>query len=161
MKRTTDLDRVINKHGVGRDGFADEVVDGDEIVTPGTIVDESWLDHVQEELARAIELLGGTLNAANLQQLGEILLAALSVALGAGTLFPSGLRVVPYLIANAAYSGLSFSVASQGTAPEAVAFSSDGTKMYVLCGSNDTVFQYTLSTAWTESRGRGGRRGLN
>jgi hypothetical protein len=150
MKRTTDTDRVINKHGVGRDGFADEVVDGDEIVVPGTIVDDSWLDSVQEEIARAIELLGGTLNAANMQQLGELLLSVFSVVLGSGTVLPRSLIVVPYLVATAAYSGFRGSL-SQGNATECIAFSADGTKMYAVEDSNNTVYQYTLSTAWSVS----------
>ena len=41
-----------------------------------------------------------------------------------------------------------FSVSSQDTDPRDVAFSTDGTKMFVLGRSNDTVFQYTLSTGF-------------
>jgi DNA-binding beta-propeller fold protein YncE len=43
----------------------------------------------------------------------------------------------------------SFSVFAQtGTAVESLAFSADGTKMYVVSSTNDAVYQYTLSTAW-------------
>lgn len=43
------------------------------------------------------------------------------------------------------------SVASQETTPICVFFKSDGLKMYVLGNINDTVYQYTLSTAWNVS----------
>ena len=35
--------------------------------------------------------------------------------------------------------------------PVGVAFSSDGTKMYIMDNSNLAVYQYTLSTAWNVS----------
>lgn len=44
--------------------------------------------------------------------------------------------------------GQAFSVSSQETSPQSIAFNSDGTKMYVVGTGSDTVFQYTLSTAW-------------
>jgi 6-phosphogluconolactonase (cycloisomerase 2 family) len=45
-----------------------------------------------------------------------------------------------------------FSVFAQtGTTPAKVEFKDDGTKMYVLSNSNNTVFQYTLSSAWDVS----------
>lgn len=43
----------------------------------------------------------------------------------------------------------SFSVTSQAANPDALGFSSDGTKMWVAQGG--TVYQYTLSTAWNVS----------
>lgn len=44
-----------------------------------------------------------------------------------------------------------FSVSSQEANGQAVDFSSDGTKMFVVGQSNDTVYQYNLSTAWDVS----------
>ena len=41
-----------------------------------------------------------------------------------------------------------FSVNSQESDPTIVTLSPDGTKMYVMGHSQDTIFQYTLSTAW-------------
>lgn len=41
-----------------------------------------------------------------------------------------------------------FSVTAQDTSPLGLAFSSDGTKMYICGSQNDSVYQYTLSTAW-------------
>ncbi len=41
-----------------------------------------------------------------------------------------------------------FSVTAQETLPLGLAFKTDGTKMYVVGETNDTVYQYSLSTAW-------------
>jgi len=42
----------------------------------------------------------------------------------------------------------SFSVAAQDTSPGGVAFSSDGTKMFVVGDNGDAVYEYTLSTGF-------------
>ncbi len=55
---------------------------------------------------------------------------------------------VGFDVSTASYNSVSLSVSSQDTAPEALTFSSDGTKMYIGGESNDTVFQYTLTTAF-------------
>lgn len=52
-----------------------------------------------------------------------------------------------YDISTAAFNQL-FSISSQETSSRQVFFKSDGTSMYVVGVTNDTVFQYTLSTAW-------------
>jgi hypothetical protein len=52
-----------------------------------------------------------------------------------------------YQIASASYTQ-NFSLASQDTNPTAVFFISDGTKMFILGGANDSVFQYNLSTGF-------------
>ena len=41
-----------------------------------------------------------------------------------------------------------FSVNSQSTSPQGISFKSDGTKMYVMDVTNNTIWQYSLSTAW-------------
>jgi len=51
-------------------------------------------------------------------------------------------------LSTASYDSVSFSIASEETLPTCVRFNNDGTKMYILGNSNDTVFQYTLSTAF-------------
>ena len=56
-----------------------------------------------------------------------------------------------YDIENASYDSVSFSVSSQDTSLSSVFFKPDGTKMYVVGNTNDTVFQYSLSTAWDVS----------
>jgi sugar lactone lactonase YvrE len=54
-------------------------------------------------------------------------------------------------ISTATYSTKFVSVASQETAPTGLWFKPDGTVMYVIGTNNDTVFQYTLGTAWDVS----------
>jgi DNA-binding beta-propeller fold protein YncE len=51
-------------------------------------------------------------------------------------------------LSTASYASLSISVNAQDATPTGIAFSSDGTKMYVVGTTNDTVYQYTLGTAW-------------
>ena len=52
-------------------------------------------------------------------------------------------------LSTASYDSVNFSVASQESGePQGLAFSDDGTKMYVCGEGQATVFQYTLSTAW-------------
>ena len=55
---------------------------------------------------------------------------------------------VGYYLAGASYDSKSFSVSSQETNQRGITFKSDGTEMYVVGLVNDTVYQYTLSTAW-------------
>jgi sugar lactone lactonase YvrE len=54
-------------------------------------------------------------------------------------------------ISTASYASKAFSVNSQETTPVGLWFKSDGTVMYVIGTANDTVFQYTLGTAWDVS----------
>jgi DNA-binding beta-propeller fold protein YncE len=56
-----------------------------------------------------------------------------------------------YALASASYDSVSFSVGSQDLVPYGLTFNNDGTSMYVLGGVNNTVFQYTLSTAYDVS----------
>jgi len=49
---------------------------------------------------------------------------------------------------SASYDSVSFSVASEDTSPLGIAFNNTGTKMYVVGVSNDSVHQYSLSTAF-------------
>ena len=54
-------------------------------------------------------------------------------------------------LSTASYASLSISVIAQAASATGLAFSSDGTKMYVVGTTSDTVYQYTLSTAWNVS----------
>jgi hypothetical protein len=54
-------------------------------------------------------------------------------------------------LSTAAYASKSFSVAGQDTAPTGLWFSTAGTAMYVSGNSTDSIYQYTLSTAWDVS----------
>ncbi len=51
-------------------------------------------------------------------------------------------------VSSATYSGKSKFVGDEDTIPRNAAFSSDGTKMYIMGEANDTVYQYILSVAW-------------
>ena len=53
-----------------------------------------------------------------------------------------------YRLGSASYDSVSFSAASQDTTPRGLNFNNDGTKMYILGGTNDTIYQYSLSTAF-------------
>lgn len=53
-----------------------------------------------------------------------------------------------YDLSTASYDSVSFSVASQEASVSCLSFSDDGTIMYVCGSGTDSVFQYTLSTAW-------------
>ena len=54
---------------------------------------------------------------------------------------------------TASYDSVSFSVTGQDNAPWDIAFKPDGTKMYITGADNDSVYQYSLSTAWDLSTG--------
>lgn len=54
----------------------------------------------------------------------------------------------PFQIDNAEYSGVSFDASSQASSITSVVFKGDGTKMYVLDSTTNSVYQYSLSTAW-------------
>jgi sugar lactone lactonase YvrE len=57
----------------------------------------------------------------------------------------------PWSIATASYESISFSVGTQDATPAGLTFKPDGLSMYVVGAAGDTVFQYTLSTAWDVS----------
>ena len=52
-------------------------------------------------------------------------------------------------------------VGSQETNPHAVSLSSDGTKVYIVGSANNTIYQYTLSTAWDMSTGSYASKSFN
>ena len=56
-------------------------------------------------------------------------------------------------ISTASYASKSLSVSSQATNPRSFYIKTDGTKLYVNDGGNDTIYQYSLSTAWDVSTG--------
>ena len=60
----------------------------------------------------------------------------------------AGTYVSSYDISSASYDGVSFGVASQESSPYGMTFNNDGTKLYVTGPGTDTVFQYSLSTAF-------------
>ena len=57
----------------------------------------------------------------------------------------------PYELNTASYDSVSFSVVSQVTNARGLSFKSDGTRMYIGDTTSETIFQYSLSTAWDVS----------
>lgn len=51
-------------------------------------------------------------------------------------------------ITTASYSGNNFSTAAQDSSARCLFFKPDGTKMFVLGGSNSAVYEYSVSSAW-------------
>ena len=64
-------------------------------------------------------------------------------------------------ISTASYSTKTLSILTQDTTSAALAFSSDGTKAYIIGDTNNTIYQYTLSTAWDISTGSYASKSLN
>ena len=58
---------------------------------------------------------------------------------------------IPGDITTATYDNKSKSVTTEDTDPLEIFFSSDGTKLYMLGMSTDTIYRYTLSTPWDVS----------
>jgi sugar lactone lactonase YvrE len=54
-------------------------------------------------------------------------------------------------VSTGSYDSKSFSVSAQDLTPTSLFFKTDGTKFYILGNSNDTVYQYSCSTAWDVS----------
>jgi len=54
-------------------------------------------------------------------------------------------------VSTASYDSVSFSVNAQESTPTGLFFKSDGTKFYIVGQINDTVYQYSCSTAWDVS----------
>jgi len=73
---------------------------------------------------------------------------ASGTAAGFALALTGGNAAETYDIANASYDSVSFSVATQDNNPQAIFFKSDGTAAYVAGNFNDTIYQYSLSTAW-------------
>ena len=66
---------------------------------------------------------------------------------GAGGAAPAG----GWNLSAASYDSVSFLISGQETSPSGMFFKPDGTAFYIVGSVNDTVYQYTLSTAWNLS----------
>ena len=55
-------------------------------------------------------------------------------------------------LSTASYDSVSFSAASEETSPRGIAFNSDGTKMYIVGSSTDSVYQYTTVATVFQNR---------
>jgi len=72
---------------------------------------------------------------------------------GTGVVFEYDLTIPFSLATGVSFSGESFSVASEEPAPTGMVFNADGTKMFIVGSTNNTVFQYTLSTGFSLATG--------
>jgi len=55
----------------------------------------------------------------------------------------------PWDVSTASYdTGVNLDISTEDEVPYTLVFSTDGTKMYIPGGVNDTVFQYVLTTPW-------------
>lgn len=66
-------------------------------------------------------------------------------------IFNANCFATPWDVSTAVYADKSAGIGSQEGTPRGMTFSSDGSKMYVVGDTNDTVYQYTLSTPWDVS----------
>lgn len=66
MRRISTATKVVDKFGTGKHGFTDGNAVGG---IPATDLEAAWFDHVQEELANAVEAAGLTLDPSNRAQL--------------------------------------------------------------------------------------------
>lgn len=64
-----------------------------------------------------------------------------------GTIYEYDLST-PWDLSTASYNSASFSVATQTSAPYSIFFKTDGTKLFVVGDAGDSVYQYSLSTAF-------------
>jgi len=76
---------------------------------------------------------------------------ATSGTVSGATLLLDGGADTGYELSNASYDSVSFGVNSQAPLPTCVKFDTTGTIMYVMCLTNDAIYQYSLSTAWDVS----------
>jgi hypothetical protein len=77
--------------------------------------------------------------------------AKLFVIEGANTSVFQYTLSTPWDISTASYDSKSKDISAQETGGTGLDFKSDGTAMYIVGIANDTVYQYTLSTAWDVS----------
>lgn len=74
-------------------------------------------------------------------------------ASGAGIIQQHDLTSVWDLTTANVAADYSLDVSTEMTSPRGIAFSSDGTKLFVNSGNDDYIYQYTLSIAWRISTG--------
>lgn len=52
---------------------------------------------------------------------------------------------------SASFNGINFNISAQDNEPRDIVFRNDGRRMYILGGSNDSVYQYNLASPWVLS----------
>ena len=97
-----------------------------------------------------------TIGSINITSENYIGIARSGAASGAGAIIDTqgaiaDIPVINYVLSSAAYDSKSFSTASQDVTMKAMAFNTDGTKMYLVGTTGDAIYQYSLSTAFDVS----------
>lgn len=123
--------------------YSSGAFDANTSMSMGTVTDHGGLDISSGNYFEYTPTSDTTFTFSNTPASGSVAGFALEIT---GANVASG-----YDIANASYDNKSFAVTSQENNPRAVAFKSDGTKMYVSGVQNSTVYQYSLSTEWDVS----------
>ena len=139
----------------GFQGVAKEWDDGTPIARLFTAYD---YDTLKENIADLDSRVGEANTASNIGGYEEIFKQKEGVDLefrtlraGTGIDIYNSVPTDTWDIANCSYDTVSKDVSSQDSSPNDVAFNSDGSKMYIVGSSSDTVYQYTLSTPWNVS----------
>ena len=138
----------------------------------GTYASETWVNGATNtELATLAEAMEGASNAIGYASVNQFSYSSLSfLATGQGTamwsivLKTDGLKMylmdrdnisiyqfslsTAFDVSTASYDSVSFSFSGQENSPHAITASADGSKFYVLGETNDTIYQYDLSTSW-------------
>ena len=58
-----------------------------------------------------------------------------------------------YDVTTMSYDNVSLSIGSQDGSPQSIAFSSDGSRMFMVGGTNNLIYQYSFTTPWDISTG--------
>lgn len=86
MKRIDTSTRAVNINGTNKDGFTDG---NPNIGAAATALNATWFNNIQEELCTIIESAGVTLDAANPQQVNQVLSTKLATKFGSVTWVPA------------------------------------------------------------------------
>lgn len=134
MKRIDTATVETDKFGTGRDGFTN----GDPgVPTPPTQLDETWFDHVQEELARVVEGNGDTLSDASYEQVHTVVQQASVRAVACD---PTASFVLRGLTFDLTGTSLSVTRAAGEVVYEGQRYIIPGTSVHTLTASRDTYF---------------------
>lgn len=128
--------------------------DGTRLFFAGTTTDTVW----SCTLSTPFDLATATVDVRKAWVGGQVAIASTPVFGDSGTkmyvMGTSNDTVYQYTLSTAwnvntaTYASKSFSVTTQDSAPQGIFFKNDGLTFYMVGSNTDTVYQYTLSTAW-------------
>jgi len=130
--------------------IATQIAGAETIATVTAIVnigaDEETDDAYRLRVLDEIRTEGGGSNAADYRSWSQEVAGVTRAYPYSGN--PADLGSIFWDLITAFYDSVSFSIATEDTGPQGIAFKSDGSKMYMVGNDNDEVYQYTLSTPW-------------